>query len=129
MAHSRFPSVTARLLGVCIACGFLTGLAAAQESVAGKWAIEVDSPQGLTKALLTLTVDGETLKGTIGSDMGDSPFTGTVSGGTIKFSFDFAGPQGAMTIMTTGTVTGDDIKGEMDYGMGTAPFVGKRAEQ
>lgn len=101
----------------------------AQDTVAGHWALEVDSPQGLMKAGLILNVEGEALKGTIASEMGESAFSGSVKNGAISFTFDMSGPQGPMTITTKGTVTGDDIKGEMDYGMGIAPFTGKRSEK
>lgn len=104
-------------------------LAFAQDSVAGRWLLEVDSPQGAMKAGLVVAVDGETVTGSITNEMGETPIKGTFKDGTIKFTFDYAGPQGAMTITTTGTVSGDEVKGEMDYGMGTAPFVGKRAEK
>lgn len=101
----------------------------AQDSVAGRWLIEIDSPQGLMKAGLVVTLEGDTVSGSITSEMGETPIKGTFKDGTVKFSFDYAGPQGAMTITSTGTVSGDEVKGEMDYGMGTAPFVGKRAQQ
>jgi hypothetical protein len=117
------------MFGIVVASWITVGAAAAQPSVAGNWTLEVDSPQGVMKVALALSVSGEALKGTISSEMGETPLTGTVKDGAIKFSFDFAGPQGPMSVTTTGTVTGDDIKGEMDYGMGVAPFSGKRAEK
>lgn len=98
----------------------------AQSPVAGRWALSVDSPQGTTQATLTLAVDGSALKGSISSDMGETPIAGSVAGATVKFQFDYAGPSGPITIVTTGTVSGDDIKGDMDYGQGSAPFAGKR---
>jgi hypothetical protein len=101
----------------------------AQDGVAGKWVLDVDSPQGVMKVDLVLDVSGEALKGTIASEMGESAFTGTVKDGAVKFTFDMSGPQGPMTIVTSGTVSGDAIKGEMDYGQGVAPFTGKRAAQ
>ena len=109
---------------VLVAC-----TAFAQDSVAGRWTLEVDSPQGMMKVGLMLNVDGEALKGTIASEMGESAFTGSVKEGAIAFTFDMSGPQGPMTITTKATITGDDMKGEMDYGMGVAPFTGKRSEQ
>lgn len=101
----------------------------AQDAVAGHWTLEVDSPQGMMKVGLMLNVDGDALKGTIASEMGESAFTGSVKDGAISFTFDMSGPQGPMTVTTKATVTGNDIKGEMDYGMGVAPFTGKRSEQ
>lgn len=129
MAYSPSTQHIVRMFGIAIATWFTVGVASAQPSVAGKWTLDVDSPQGTMKVSLALSVSGETLKGTIASEMGETPFTGTVKDGAIKFSFDFAGPQGPMSVTTTGTVSGDDMKGEMDYGMGVAPFTGKRAEQ
>lgn len=111
------------------AAAVLTSALAAQEGVAGKWALDVDSPQGLMKVDLVLNVSGEALKGTIASEMGESAFTGTVKDGAVKFTFDMSGPQGPMSITTSATVSGDAIKGEMDYGQGVAPFTGKRAAQ
>lgn len=98
----------------------------AQANVAGSWTLEVDSPQGATKASLMLALEGEAVTGSITSDMGESKFTGTAKEGTVTFSFDIAGPQGPMTISAKAAVTGDDMKGELDYGMGVAPFTGKR---
>lgn len=100
----------------------------AQSPVAGRWALSVDSPQGTTQATLNLSVEGGALKGSISSDMGETPITGTVSGASLKFQFDYAGPSGPITIVTTGTVSGDEIKGDMDYGQGTAPFTGRRTK-
>lgn len=125
MAHL----VRVRLVS-CVCAAFLAAVTAfAQDGVAGRWLLDIDSPQGPMKAGLTINVDGETIKGTISNEMGDTPIAGTLKDGTVKFTFDYAGPQGAMTITTTGAMSGDELKGEMDYGMGTAPFVGKRAQQ
>ena len=118
-----------RVAALASALVLVAWTAFAQDTVAGHWALEVDSPQGLMKAGLILNVEGEALKGTIASEMGESAFSGSVKDGAISFTFDMSGPQGPMTITTKGTVTGDDIKGEMDYGMGIAPFTGKRSEK
>lgn len=125
MTHLLRPRVAAMATALVLSAW----TAFAQDTVAGRWTLEVDSPQGLMKVGLVLNVDGEALKGTIASEMGESAFTGTVKDGAISFTFDMSGPQGPMTITTKGTVTGDDMKGELDYGMGVAPFTGKRSEQ
>lgn len=103
----------------------VTGLA---QDVAGRWSLNVDTPQGFMTVALVLSVDGETVKGSVSSEMGDANFTGALSGADVTFTFDMAGPQGPMTVKTKATVSGDEMKGEMDYGMGVAPFTGKRAE-
>jgi len=119
----------ARLLALAGAVTLASSAVFAQAGISGKWTLDVDSPQGATKVDLVLNVDGETVKGTIASEMGESAFTGTAKDGTVSFSFDMAGPQGPLTITTKAAVTGDEMKGEMDYGMGVAPFTGKRAER
>lgn len=124
MAHTFFRGIT---LVSTLVLGSAVGFA--QATVAGNWTLDVDSPQGMMKVGLVLAVDGEAVRGTISSDMGDSKFTGTVKDGAVTFSFDMSGPQGPMSVTTTAAVTGDDMKGQMDYGMGVAPFTGKRAEQ
>ena len=122
------PNRRALVLAVAIVLASAPLLVRAQSPVAGRWTLNVDSPQGATTAVLSLTVDGEALKGSISSDMGETPISGSVSGDQVKFTFDYAGPSGAITITSTATVSGDDIKGDMDYGQGVAPFTGKRAK-
>jgi hypothetical protein len=122
-------TVLARLLALAGAVALASSAASAQPGIAGKWTLNVDSPQGATTVNLVLNVEGEAVKGTIASDMGESAFTGTAKDGTVSFTFDMAGPQGPLTITTKAAVTGDEMKGEMDYGMGVAPFTGKRAAQ
>jgi hypothetical protein len=118
------------LVTVAALTAALQTLVLAQSPVTGHWALTVDSPQGTTQATLTLAVDGQALKGSISSDMGETPISGgTVAGTQVKFQFDYAGPSGPITIISTATVSGDEIRGEMDYGQGTAPFTGKRADK
>lgn len=122
------PNRRAFVLAIALLIAAAPLLVSAQNPVAGRWTLNVDSPQGATTAVLTLNVEGEALKGSISSDMGETPISGSVSGDQVKFSFDFSGPSGAITITSTATVNGDDIKGDMDYGQGVAPFTGKRAK-
>jgi hypothetical protein len=74
-------------VAVLVIAGVLSaGTAFAQDTIAGHWTLEVDSPQGLMKVGLMLNVEGEALKGTIASEMGESAFTGTVKDGAIAFT-------------------------------------------
>ena len=126
MMHSSSPFRTVSLLA---AVGFALAFAGpvlAQPQVAGKWLLDIDSPQGATTSVLTLAVEGEVVKGSLAGQMGETPITGTAKGAEVTFSFEFAGPSGPISIGAKATVSGDEIKGEMDYGMGVAPFAGKR---
>ena len=127
MAHT---SAVRRVVHRFAVAGFAATAAlavVAQDQVTGTWTLTVDSPQGAMNVGLVLAVDGDAVKGTVSSDMGDANFTGGLKGTEVTFSFDMSGPQGPMTVRTRATVTGDEIKGEMDYGSGVAPFTGKRA--
>ena len=121
--------IARRLLALAGAVVLTACAAFAQDSVAGNWTLDVDSPQGVMKVGLVLNVEGEALKGSISSEMGEASFAGSVTDGAVTFTFDMAGPQGPMSVTTKATVTGDEIKGEMDYGMGVAPFTGRRGER
>ena len=127
MMHSSPLFRTVRRLAAVGFAVALAGPALAQPQVAGKWMLNIDSPQGATTSALTLSVEGEVVKGSLAGQMGETPITGTAKGSEVTFSFEFAGPSGSISIGAKATVTGDDIKGEMDYGIGVAPFTGKRA--
>ena len=127
MTHIPALLHAVRLLALIGLLSSASGVVLAQQPVAGKWTLNIDSPQGATTAGLTLAVDGEVLKGSLSGDTGETPITGTAKGAEVTFSFEFAGPSGPISIGAKATVSGDEIKGEMDYGMGVAPFTGKRA--
>jgi hypothetical protein len=127
MTHIPALLHAARLLALIGLLSSASGAVLAQQPVAGKWMLNIDSPQGATTAGLTLAVDGEVVKGSLSGDMGETPIKGTAKGAEVTFSFEFAGPSGPISIGAKATVSGDEIKGEMDYGMGVAPFTGKRA--
>ncbi len=127
MTHTRALFHAVRVLAVAGLLSTAAGVVFAQQPVAGKWLLNIDSPQGATTAGLTLAVDGEVVKGSLSGDTGETPITGTAKGAEVSFSFEFAGPSGPISIGAKATVSGDEIKGEMDYGMGVAPFTGKRA--
>ena len=58
-------------------------------SVAGDWDVTVQSPQGTNTVLVTLKQDGEKLDGLFKSPLGELPFTGTLTGSDMKFTFTF----------------------------------------
>lgn len=126
MTHTPALFYAVRVLAVAGLLSTAAGAVFAQQPVAGKWLLNIDSPQGATTAGLTLAVDGEVVKGSLSGDTGETPITGTAKGAEVSFSFEFAGPSGPISIGAKATVSGDEIKGEMDYGMGVAPFTGKR---
>ena len=85
-------------------------------SVAGDWDVTVQSPQGTNTVLVTLKQDGEKLDGLFKSPLGELPFTGTLTGSEMKFTFNFPVDGQPLLITMTGKVDGDAIAGKADFG-------------
>ena len=97
-------------------------------SVAGDWDVTVQSPQGTNTVLVTLKQDGEKLDGLFKSPLGELPFTGTLTGSEMKFTFNFPVDGQPLLITMTGKVDGDSIvngKAEIE-GMGQMEWTAKR---
>ena len=88
----------------------------APASVAGDWDVSVQSPQGTTNVLVTLKQDGEKLDGLFKSPLGELPFTGTITGNELKFTFNFPVDGQPLAITMTGKFEGDAINGKADFG-------------
>jgi hypothetical protein len=108
-------NVTLLALAVSIAIG---AAAAGQTppSVAGDWDVTVQSPQGTNTVLVTLKQDGEKLEGLFKSPLGELPFSGTLVGSDMKFTFSFPVDGQPLLITMTGKVAGDAITGKADFG-------------
>jgi hypothetical protein len=126
-------------MGLC-AVVLLVGVAvAAQEpaKVAGKWEMSYTlapppgkegEPRTITNTL-TFEQKGEELTGTIASQRGEAPLTGTIKGKDIKFSVTRETPRGTMTTEYTGKVEGDTMKGTFaGFGGNTVEWTAKRAK-
>ncbi len=102
---------------------------AAKPALAGKWDLNVTTPDGPQKASADLTVaDDGTVSGTIDSQYGHSSIsTGSLTGSqfTIKFSINIDG--NPTDVSMSGTIDGDSIKGSGSAGDSTFDFTGERA--
>jgi hypothetical protein len=79
-------------------------------NVAGKWTMSWQGRDGAKQGALQLQQDGSKLTGTMDSDRGSVPVTGTVNGSNISFSTQSQG-QRNFTLVYTGTVDGDKMTG------------------
>lgn len=88
-----------------------TSFVAAQASIAGTWAGEVQGGRGAQQVTLTLKVDAGKATGSVsGGRGGDVTITdGTVSGDTVKFKTKQQGRGGEITLSWSGTVKGDEM--------------------
>src|SRR6185436_3154502 len=108
-----------RLAALAFVASIVASAAFAQPvppSVAGDWDVTVVSPQGTTNVLVTLKQDGEKVDGLFKSPLGELPFTGTLVGSDMKFTFQFPVDGQPLAITMTGKVDGDAIAGKADFG-------------
>jgi hypothetical protein len=98
----------------------------AQSTVAGNWALSFNTPNGTRESAAVFKVDGDTLTGTLTSEMGEMPLKGKAKGNTFAITLDVQTQNGTLSINITGEVDGDTLKGTLDFGQGTGEFTGKR---
>ena len=96
----------------------------AATSVAGNWAMTVDTPAGSGNPSFVLKQDGDKVSGTYKGAFGSAPVTGSVKGDVLTMSYtSSAGP----VITYTGKVTGNKIEGTADMGqIGKGTFSGTK---
>lgn len=99
--------------------------------VAGTWALEVTTDNGVTHPTVVLEQDGTELQGSYSSEaLGRATVTGSVDGNRVTFSFSGSIQGQAIPVRYTGTV-GDDgrLTGTIDIadGMLTGTFVATRS--
>jgi hypothetical protein len=96
--------------------------------VSGNWVVTTESPMGAQDTELVVKQTGEQLSGTMASQMGSVPVTGTLTGGKdVAFGFTFDAQGMTMKIDYTGVVEGDTMKGTAKFGdFGQGAFTAKR---
>jgi hypothetical protein len=98
--------------------------------VAGQWDITIRTPGGDRPATATLTEDNGKVTGTLASEVGEAPITGTVEGKSLTFAFTAVTPNGNLPVTMTGDLDGDSIvNGKAEIaGMGVMEFVAKKKQ-
>src|SRR5262245_54544217 len=93
--------------------------APAAASLAGSWALTIDSQMGSQESKLTLTQTGQNLEGMIEAPapVGSVPIKGTVNGADVKLSFGVNAQGMELTIDFIGTQEGgSSMKGRAVFG-------------
>lgn len=107
---------------------FLAAPASAQINLTGDWDLTIESPQGSNTVKVTLTQEGEKVSGLFKSQMGELPFTGTLTGVDLKFAFSIPVQGQVLEITMTGKVEGESIAGKAQFGgFGEGDWTAKRA--
>jgi hypothetical protein len=97
-------------------------------TVTGEWDVTINSPQGANTSRVAFTQDGDKVSGRFKSPNGELPFTGTMTGGELKFAFQIQFQGTPLDITMTGTVEAETMAGKADFGgMAEGDWTAKRA--
>ncbi|MEZ5315873.1 MAG: hypothetical protein R2752_00580 [Vicinamibacterales bacterium] len=98
----------------------------APASIAGKWSVTVQSPQGTMMSTLEVKQEGKKITGTLSSDMGVAPVAGEYADGKLEFTISMDTGGGAMEIWFGGAFKDDGtMAGTLDFGQGEIPWTAK----
>jgi hypothetical protein len=108
---------------------FTAAPAFAQTSVAGDWDMTINSPQGANTVKVTFKQDGEKVNGLFKSPQGELPFTGTLTGDELKFTFQIQFQGAPLDIAITGKVAAAEMTGKANFGgMVDGDWTAKRSD-
>ena len=102
--------------------------AQAKFDLTGEWAFEVQTDQGSGSPVIVFKQTGEKLAGKYKGQLGEADLTGTVTGKTLKFSFNVDAQGTALAITYEGEIESNtSVKGKVDLGgMASGTFTGKK---
>jgi hypothetical protein len=105
------------------------GDAKAPESIAGKWDMSAETPQGTMPVTLVIKLDGKKVTGTMASQQGETPLEGEFAEGKLTWSIVFQGGSGSMNITFNGALKDDGtLAGTFDFGQGEMKWSATRAK-
>ncbi len=98
--------------------------------VSGTWNVSVQTPDQTVGSVLVIQQKGDTLSGTLESDLGRAAINGMVKGDTVNFAFGLDMGGQALNIQASAVLTDKDtMNGQMDVsGMGGMPFSARRQQ-
>lgn len=100
----------------------------AQTTIVGDWDMTINSPQGANTTKVTFKQDGDKVNGLFKSPAGELPFTGTLTGSDLKFTFTIQFQGQPLDIAMEGKVDGDAMTGKANFGgMVDGDWTAKRA--
>lgn len=103
--------------------------AKAPDSVAGKWDMSAETPQGTMPVTLVIKLDGKKVTGTLASAQGETPMEGEFADGKLTMSIVFQGSSGQMNITFNGALKDDGtLAGTFDFGQGEMKWSATRAK-
>lgn len=107
----------------------VTAAKADTSKVDGKWAMNVETPQGAMDVALDIKSEGKKITGTITSPQGETPLEGEFADGKIAFAISIESPEGAMAIGFAGAMKEDGtMAGTLTGPFGEAPWTASRVK-
>src|SRR4051812_21107415 len=101
----------------------------AQTTIVGDWDMTINSPQGANTTRVSFKQDGEKVNGLFKSPQGELPFTGTLTGDTLKFTFQIQFQGQPLDITMEGKVAAAEMTGKANFGgMVDGDWSAKRAD-
>lgn len=101
-------------------------------TLAGKWTVSVETPQGAMESSLDLKADPKDAKkvaGTIVSQMGEAAVEGEVVDGKLTFWITIDGGGGNMSVTFVGSLQKDgSLAGTFNFGQGEMPWTAVRVK-
>ena len=122
--------ILASLAVLAAACSSTPSQPAAPKApdLSGNWVLTIESQMGAQDSEMTMTQTGNQLAGTITGQAGTVPYTGTLDGNAVAFSFTINAQGMELKIDQVGTLEGDALmKGKSVFGQfGEGTFVAKK---
>jgi hypothetical protein len=103
--------------------------AKAPATLAGKWNMSINSPQGAMESALELKQDGKKITGTIVTPQGTTELEGEFAEGKLVFAIYFEAGGGAMEIWFSGALKEDGtLAGSLDVQGSQIPWTAQRVK-
>jgi hypothetical protein len=104
--------------------------AGAPGDASGEWDLTFKTPNGYVQATATINQDGGKLSGTLNSQMGVAPFTGTLQGTSLVVTSNVITPRGILPVTMTGAIAGNaTAAGKAKIkGMGTMKWTARKRQ-
>lgn len=130
MTRRSLFAVAVAIVAAWVAAGSSPLLAQDKIDITGEWVFDVVTEAGSGSPAFTFTQAGEKLTGKYRGLFGEADLTGTVTGKTVKFSFNADAQGTPVTIVYDGQIeSSSSITGKVDLGgQGSGTFTGKRVK-
>jgi hypothetical protein len=98
-------------------------------SIAGKWDMTAETPQGTTPVTLVMKLDGKKVTGTMTGPQGEIPVEGEYADGKLTWSITIQGGSGDLNVAFSGAMKEDGtLAGTFDFGQGAMNWKATRAK-